>query len=138
MGEPAFDTLNIAKELERDFGFEQKQAEGAAMMIHRHLVGNVATKEDLAQTGQKLSGEIKDVRKDIQHVDEKLSGEIKDVRKDIQHVDEKLSGEITRVEEKLSGEIKLMGRDMTIRLGAVIVGVIVVFEALNRFFPITP
>ena len=93
---------------------------------------------DLAQTGQKLSGEIKDVRKDIQHVDEKLSGEIKDVRKDIQHVDEKLSGEITRVEEKLSGEIKLMGRDMTIRLGAVIVGVIVVFEALNRFFPITP
>ena len=42
MGEPAFDTLNIAKELERDFGFEQKQAEGAAVMIHRHLVGNVA------------------------------------------------------------------------------------------------
>ena len=102
MGEPAFDTLNIAKELERDFGFEQKQAEGAAVMIHRHLVGNVATKEDIAA------------------------------------LDKKLSGEITRVEEKLSGEIKLMGRDMTIRLGALVVGVIVVFETLNRFFPITP
>ena len=98
MGQPAFDTLNIAKELERDFGFEQKQAEGAAVMIHRHLVGNVATKDD-----------IKDVRKDIQHV-----------------------------EEKLSGEIKLMGRDMTIRLGGLVVGVIVIFETLNRFFPIMP
>ena len=98
MGEPAFDTLNIAKELERDFGFEQKQAEGAAVMIHRHLVGNVATKDDIA-----------DVRKDMRHM-----------------------------EEKLSGEIKLMGRDMTIRLGGVVVGVIVIFEALNRFFPIAP
>ena len=138
MGQPAFDTLNIAKELERDFGFEQKQAEGAAVMIHRHLVGNVATKDD-----------IKDVRKDIQHVEEKLTGEITRVEEkltgEITRVEEKLSGEIKdvrkdiqHVEEKLSGEIKLMGRDMTIRLGGLVVGVIVIFETLNRFFPIMP
>ena len=95
MGEPAFDTLNIAKELERDFGFEQKQAEGAAMMIHRHLVGNVATKEDIAALDKKLTGEIT-------------------------RVEEKLTGQITRVEEKLSGEIKWIKL-----IGGAILGVLI-------------
>ena len=58
MAESAFDTLTIARELERDFGYEPKQAEGAAVMIHRHLVGNVATKEDLKRLKEALDEKI--------------------------------------------------------------------------------
>ena len=39
MAEPAFDTLTIARELERDYSYEQKQAEGVSTIIYRHLVG---------------------------------------------------------------------------------------------------
>ena len=58
MAEPAFDTLAIARELERDYGFEAKQAEGAATMIHRHLVGNVATKDDVKHMKEALDGKF--------------------------------------------------------------------------------
>ena len=74
MAEPAFDTLAIARELERDYGFEAKQAEGAATMIHRHLVGNVATKDDVKHLREEIKGlatkdelraEIAEVRTEI-------------------------------------------------------------------------
>ena len=58
MAEPAFDTLTIAKELEHDYGYEQKQAEGVATIIYRHLVGNVATKDDLRHVKDALEEKI--------------------------------------------------------------------------------
>ena len=58
MGESAFDTLRVAKELEETYGFQTKQAEGTAVMMHRHLVGNVATKDDLGRAVNDLTGKI--------------------------------------------------------------------------------
>ena len=74
MAEPAFDTLTIAKELEQNYGFEAKQAEGAAVMIHRHLVGNVATKDDLRRLEETLvaklatKDEVALIHKEVAHV----------------------------------------------------------------------
>ena len=99
MGLAAFDTLSVADKLQNEYDVPEKQARGIASVMNESFVGNVATKEDLAQTEQKLTGEIEDVRKDMRHMEEKLSGEIA-------HVEEKLSGQITHVEEKLTGEIK--------------------------------
>ena len=96
MAEPAFDTLSIANELEKDYGFEPRQAQGTATMMHRHLVGNVATKGDIAL-----------VRKDVEALDKKIGA----------------------LEEKITMK-------MTIRLGGLIIGVFVFFEAFNRVFPI--
>ena len=48
MAHAAFDTLSAAQRLEKEFGFPPKQAEGTAKLVHEHLVGTVATKEDIA------------------------------------------------------------------------------------------
>ena len=61
MAEPAFDTLMIVRELEREYGYEQKQAEGVSTIIYRHLVGNVATKDDLKPAKEGLADKIKGV-----------------------------------------------------------------------------
>ena len=107
MAEPAFDTLSIANELEKDYGFEPRQAQGTATMMHRHLVGNVATKGDIVL-----------VRKDVEALDKKIDASVK-----------ALDGKIGALEEKITMK-------MTIRLGGLIIGVFVFFEAFNRVFPI--
>ena len=88
MAQAAFDTLSIARELEREYGFQAKQAEGAAVMLHRHIVGHIATKEDLRQTEQTL-------RKDIEHLDEKLT--------------EKITAETSKLGKELFKQLWLMG-----------------------------
>ena len=107
MAEPAFDTLSIANELEKDYGFEPRQAQGTATMMHRHLVGSVATKGDIVL-----------VRKDVEALDKKIDASVK-----------ALDGKIGALEEKITMK-------MTIRLGGLIIGVFVFFEAFNRVFPI--
>ena len=72
MAEPAFDTLTIAKELEHDYGYEQKQAEGVATIIYRHLVGNVATKDDLRHVKDALEEKIEVQSARIQNLDSKI------------------------------------------------------------------
>ncbi len=54
----AYDTLSIARNLEQDYEFDKKQAEGIARAIHEHLVANVATKDDLGKLSIELNGRI--------------------------------------------------------------------------------
>ena len=114
MAEPAFDTLSIANELEKDYGFEPRQAQGTATMMHRHLVGSVATKGDIAL-----------VRKDVEALDGKIGALDKKIDASVRALD----GKIGALEEKITMK-------MTIRLGGLIIGVFVFFEAFNRVFPI--
>ena len=46
MAELAFDTLSVARRLEKEFDFTPKQAEGTAKFVHEQLIGKVATKDD--------------------------------------------------------------------------------------------
>ncbi len=55
----AYDTLSIARNLEQDYAFDKRQAEGIARTIHEHLVANVATKDDLEKLAAELRGEIR-------------------------------------------------------------------------------
>ncbi|WP_419738651.1 hypothetical protein [Ruegeria sp.] len=112
MAEPAFDTLTIARELERDFGYEPKQAEGAAVMIHRHLVGNVATKEDLAQAKQLLGA-------DIQRVEDTLTAKIEALDTKIDHVEETLTAKIDHVEETLTAKIEALDAKVEAQLAPI-------------------
>ena len=41
-------TIALAKKLEREYGFNQPQAEGIAQAIHEHQTEHLATKADLA------------------------------------------------------------------------------------------
>jgi len=56
-----FDTMSIAKRLQAEFGVPEKQAEGIATVLHENFVGNVATKDDIAQ-----------VRTDMENLEERL------------------------------------------------------------------
>ena len=163
MAEPAFDTLTIAKELERDYGFEAKQAEGAAVMIHRHLVGNVATKDDLKAQSRELTGKIeaqgRELSGKIVALDEKIEAQGRELSGKIVALDEKieaqgreLSGKIVALDEKIGAQdgkiatlatkeemVQLEDRvimKMTIRLGGIMIGALAFFEVLNRVFPI--
>ena len=109
MAEPAFDTLKIARELEHDYGFDAKQAEGAATMLHRHLVGNVATKDDIKGLEDKIKG-----------LDDKIEAQ-----------GHGFADQIKALEERVILK-------MTVRFGGVMVAILAFFEVLNRVFPIVP
>ena len=68
MAHAAFDTLSAAQRLEKEFGFPPKQAEGAAKLVHEHLVGTVATKDDIAAVKGELKAEIAAVKSDLKWI----------------------------------------------------------------------
>ena len=55
MAKAAFDTLNMARSLERDYDMPAKQAEGVATLVYSQLSGNVATKEDIARVQEDIA-----------------------------------------------------------------------------------
>ena len=114
---PAFDTLSAAEELQRDYGFEQRQAEGIAKLVHHQLIGNVATKDDIAA----LKEDIEGVKKDVQSV-----------REELRAVDARLDGKIDALENRM-GQTFATKAELYKLIGGqtvVIVGVLIAF----RFF----
>jgi len=65
MTQAAFDTRGTAKRLHEEFDFPQKQAEGAARLVHEHLAGTVGTKEDI----KALKAESADTKAGAHQVD---------------------------------------------------------------------
>jgi hypothetical protein len=101
----SIDTLEIAKRL-RGAGFDDTQAEaitGALRDVHDADLSRLATKEDLATLRSELSAEIATLRSE-------LSAEIAALRSE-------LSAEI----KMLRSEMEILRRDLTIRLGGMIV-----------------
>ncbi len=98
----AYDTLSIARNLENNYEFDKKQAEGIARTIHEHLVSNVATREDLEKLGIELRGEMAELR-----------GELR--------------GEMVKVNSRIDD----LSKTMTIRTGAMIVTAVGLLAALQ-------
>jgi len=119
----AYDTLSIARSLERDYEFDKKQAEGIARTIHEHLVANVATKDDLEHLRIELTGKIAEVHSE-------LDGKIAEVRVEIAEV----RGEIVALNgriDRLEGRIDNLGKALTFRMGAMIATGIGLLAALQ-------
>ena len=123
MAEPAFDTLTIAKELEHDYGYEQKQAEGVATIIYRHLVGNVATKDDLRRAKEALEEKIEVQSARIQNLDSK----VQDLDSKIQNLPTR--DDLAHAQEKVTYKI-------TTRLGSLIGAGLGILIMLDRVFPV--
>ena len=107
--------MTIARELERDYGYEQKQAEGVSTIIYRHLVGNVATKDDLKHAKEELADKIK-------AVDERLTDMI-------EGVEGRLTDKIQDAQERVTYK-------MTIRLGGIVFAGVGFLAMLLRFLPV--
>ena len=97
MAHAAFDTLSAAQRLEKEFGFPPKQAEGTARLVHEHLVGTVATKDDVAAVKSELKAEIAEVKDDIAAVQDDVAA----VKSDVAAVKGELKAEIAAVKSDL-------------------------------------
>ncbi len=112
----AYDTLSIARNLENNYEFDKKQAEGIARTIHEHLVSNVATREDLEKLGIELRGEMAELR-----------GEMAELRGEMAELRGELRGEMVKVNSRIDD----LSKTMTIRTGAMIVTAVGLLAALQ-------
>ena len=94
MAEAAFDTLSMARSLERDYDMPAKQAEGVATLVYSQLSGNVATKEDIAR-----------VQEDIARVQDDIAR----VQDDIVRLEENMAtkADLARLEQKTATKVDL-------------------------------
>ena len=141
----AYDTLSIAKNLEEDYSFDKKQAEGIARAIHDHLVANVATKEDLRNLGielrsemaelrSELRSEIAELRSEITGLRSETRGEIAELRSEITGLRSELRGEIAELRSEIANinnRIDNLSKSLTIRMGAMIVAGVGFLAALQ-------
>ncbi len=108
----AYDTLSIARNLEQDYEFDKKQAEGIARAIHEHLVANVATKDDLGKLSIELNGRIDNLEGKIDNLEGRINN---------------LEGRI----DNLEGKIDSLGKALTFRMGAMVTAGIGLLAALQ-------
>ena len=101
MAEAAFDTLNMARSLERDYDMPAKQAEGVATLVYSQLSGNVATKEDIARVQE----DIARVQDDIARVQDDIAR----VQDDIVRLEENMAtkADLARLEQKTATKVDL-------------------------------
>ena len=130
MAHAAFDTLSAAQRLEKEFGFPPKQAEGTARLVHEHLVGTVATKDDIAAVKGELKAEIAAVKDDVAAVKGELKAEIAAVKSDVAAVKDDVAAvkdDVAAVKGELKAEIAAVKSDLKwIKgIGAAILAVLV-------------
>jgi coiled-coil family 90 protein len=112
-----FDTLKMAQRLEAA-GFSAPQAAGASEALAEAIVGSgLATKDDLAR-------EIASVR-----------AEIGAVRSEIGSLRNEFMRELAATKAALSADIELLRRDMTIKLGGMLIIAVGVLLAAMRYMP---
>jgi hypothetical protein len=113
MGAVPFDTLKLARRLE-SAGFPPKQAGDTAEALAEAMSGaELATTADIGLVRNELAG-----------VRAQLAAEIAAVR-----------AEIAAVRAELKAEIELLRRDLTIRLGGMIVVAVGIILAAIRYLP---
>jgi hypothetical protein len=115
-----FDTLKMAQRLEAA-GFSGTQAAGASEALAEALLGaDLATKADINALRSEMKGELGSLRSE-------MKGESSSLR-----------AEMRSENALLRGDIELLRRDMTIRLGGMMVVGFGVLAAIMRFVPPHP
>lgn len=138
MAAVAFDTLKFAERLERG-GFSVQQARAAAEASAEATGEELATKRDVAAVSadvKALSGEVKalsaEFKREIQRVEERFDAKIGHLDTKIGHLDAK----IDHLEARFDAKLELVKRDITIRLGGMmIVGFGALLAALRFMLP---
>jgi hypothetical protein len=112
-----FDTLKLARRL-RAIGFPEAQADGVADAMADVMTGSdLATKADIGDLRSEMALLRTELKAGIAAVDQRVVGLRIEVKADIAAVDQRLAGFRT----KLKGDNEVLRRDLTIRLGSLIV-----------------
>lgn len=137
-----FDTLRFARRLE-DAGLATSVAAGTSEALAEALTGvELATRSDVATARADLGRDIErtrtELKTDIERTRTELETEIKGVRAELKTEIEGVRTDIERTRTELKTDIELLRRDVTIRLGSMmIVGVGVLLAAI-RYLPVHP
>jgi hypothetical protein len=124
-----FDTLKLARRLE-DAGFPPKQAGDTAEALAEAL-GELATKGDIGALKADLTSVESGLRADIATLRAELKADIAALRAE-------LKADIELLRAELKADIELLRRDMTIRLGSMLVVAVGVILAGMRYFTLHP
>jgi hypothetical protein len=128
MGAVPFDTLKLARRLE-SAGFPSRQAGDTAEALAEAMAGaELATAADLTALRTEVKAEIAALRVE-------LKAEIAAVRAEIAAVRAELKAEIAAVRAEVKAEIELLRRDLTIRLGSMLVVAVGILLAAIRYLP---
>ena len=130
----AFDTLKAARRLSAA-GFTDEQAETLAGTFAEGITENLATKDDIALVRKdvealdaKIDTSVEALRKDMKALDTKIDTSVEALHKDMKALDTKIDTSI----EGLRKDMIAMKKDMTIMLGSIMVGGIVVMTLFDR------
>ncbi len=127
MGAVPFDTPKLARRLE-GAGFPPKQAGDTAEALAEAMSGaELATSADITGLRAKLKAEFAALRTEIAGVRAELRAEIAAVR-----------AEIAALRAELKAEIELLRRDLTIRLGSMMIIAVGIILAAIRYLPPHP
>ena len=127
-----FDTLKLARRLERA-GFPPKQAADTAEALAEAMSGaELATTADLAAATAALKAAIAAVRAELKAEISAIRAELK---AEISAIRAELKAEISAVRAELKADIELLRRDLTIRLGSMIVVAVGILLTAIRYLP---
>ena len=129
MAEAAFDTLSMARSLERDYDMPAKQAEGVATLVYTQLSGNVATKEDIARVQE----DIARVQDDIVRLEENMA-----TKADLARLEQKTAAKVDLAEVRIEiaqvrTEIARYSNRQVAILASLIGGLFVINQILPLF-----
>ena len=123
----SLDTLQTAKRL-KEAGFDEPQAEaltGLLRDVQEAEQGQLATKADLGRVAADLDGKIERVAADldakIERVAAELDAKIERVAAELDAKIERVAAELRAEFALIRSEMEVLRRDLTIRLGSMIV-----------------
>jgi hypothetical protein len=137
-----FDTLKLARRLEAA-GFAPPMAAGTAEALAEAMSGaELATKADVVRTEGNLRTDIASVRTelktDVADLRSGLKSEITDLRSELKSEIGDVRTELRSETASLRSAIEVFRRDMTIRLGGMIIAGFAVTSAILRMMPLHP
>jgi archaellum component FlaC len=130
----SIDTLEIVKRL-RGAGFDDSQAEaitGALRDTHDADLAQIATKEDIAALRSEIAAVRSELRAEIAALRSEVSAEIAALRSELRAEIAALRLEVSADIRMVRSEMEMLRRDLTIRLGGMIV-VLTGFLAAIKF-----
>ena len=130
MGAVPFDTLRLARRLE-GAGFSPQQAGDTAEALAEAMSGaELATTADIVGVRTELKAEIAALRGE-------LTAEIAALRSELKAEIAAVRAEIAAARSELKADIELLRRDITIRLGSMLVVAVGILLAAMRYLPPT-
>jgi septal ring factor EnvC (AmiA/AmiB activator) len=137
-----FDTLKLARRLE-GAGFPPKQAGDTAEAIAEAMSGaRLATADDIASVRGEITTLGSELRAEIAALRAELKAEISSVRTEIATLRAEFRAEISALRAELKADIaavraemELLRRDLTIRLGGMMIVAVGIILAAIRYLP---